>query len=283
MKKIKLGALVLGLMATLALSACGNKYADPIDVPSTISYDTLKLMAEEPKYEPKNYSITTSDYSYDSSVRLINSYDSILGYDIDGSLKNVATGYAISSLIPSNDLYSNGQFEGQNNYYYSSSLPIVLFTISRDDLNPELRIIDSYGNYLFTGSFGTSYYVESVNKKYVDDIMFISLNITGVTSGSLTKREFYYRYDVTNNNIPVERISAEDYKNSIKYSSSYSANQTLGYDDGLVTMYSKDATIMGYVHADGDSYYIYNEKKEFLNSFNPSFSLSTTIEISVPC
>lgn len=264
MKKVKIGALLLWLMATLSLSACGNNYADSVDVSTTVSYDTLEMMAVEPSYIPNNYSVTTSNFNYDSSITFINCYDSLLGYDSNGYLKNIETGNTISSYAPSNYLRSyNSYFNSSNNYIYSSSYPIVMFTTYTNN-NSKLCIVDSSGNYLYSNSFGNYYYIENVDSKRINGTLYFSLYITSASS-----KEFYFRYDVTNEVRTVVEISAEEFNNASTTSSSTS-NLPSNYYDGLIPVYSKNKTTIGYYINKNNLLNIYDENKNFLNSINPS-------------
>ena len=267
MKKVKIGALLLGLMATLSLSACGeNDVANSVDVPTTISYDTLEMMAVEPSSVSKNYSITT--YDYGTSLSLLKCYDSMLGIDSNGYLINIETGNTVFGSIPTSSIYNySSNFNNQNNYFCSTTYPIVLYTTSLNN-NSNLCIVDSYGNAVYSSSFGSYYYIESANYKRVDSTLFFTLSISGYQNSKTETKTFYYRYVISSNVGRVVEITSEDYTNA-KSSTSY--NQSLIYNDGLITIYSKDGNIAGYYYV--DDYYlfnIYDKNKAFLNSVNPS-------------
>ena len=267
MKKLKMGALFLGLMATLSLSACGDNYADSVDVPTTISYDTLSMIAEKPSYVSNDYSVKTNSFNIDSSITLINCYNSMLGVDSNGYLKKIETGTNVTSVTPSNSISDySGKFSSKNRYYYSSSYPIVLYT-TYDDSSTRLSIVDSNGYSVYSRSFGTYYYIESADSKYVDNYLLFTLTISG-TSGSSTEREvFYFIYDTSDILSGIRYSSAEEYANA---TSSSSVTTTKIYKDGLTPVYSNEK-IISYYSVDKNSLVnIYNEYKEFVNSFNPT-------------
>lgn len=282
MKKLKIGAFLLGLMATLSLSACGNDVAKSVEVPTTISYDTLEKMSLAPSSVSNNYSISVNSFNYDSSITLINCYNSVLGYDSNGYLKNIETGYTVSNFIPSNYLYSySGNFNSQNRYYYSSSYPVVLFTTYTDS-NAKLCIVDSNGNYLYSDSFASYYYIESANTKTVNGTLFFTLSITGNSNYNSVRNDFYFRYDASNNVRPVVEISANEYNNATTTSSS-TYEQSVKYKDGLTPVYSKTESIIGYVYVDSNNLFnIYDTNKVFLNSINPtSFGIDNSNGIRI--
>lgn len=282
MKKVKIGALLLGLMATLSLSACGeNDVANSVDVPTTISYDTLSMIAEKPSYVLNDYSVTTKSFNIDSSITLINCYNSMLGVDSNGYLKNIETGRAVTSVTPSNSINNySGNFSSKNRYYYSSSYPIVLYT-TYDDSSTRLSIVDSNGYSVYSGSFGTYYYIESADSRYVDDYLLFTLTISG-TSGSSTEREvFYFKYDTSDILNGIIYSSAEEYANATSSSSVTPTNMKI-YKDGLTPVYSNEKVIAYYSIDKNSLVNIYDENKEFVNSFNPtSFGIDSKNSVRI--